>query len=602
MKQNKILLLLLFTSALFLSGCWQSLSFLCDMAGDSSNHCYQWMAVQSEDPAECQKIPVSSQFEGMGSNPPKDKCYLLIAEKTGDPSACDDIEGGLMSYTIQECYESTAQKHTDAEICLDSPNELQCRSYYARSKALDNGFYDCGLEYEWKDSGCTDLKGCRFVDDCGSGQDCYNGKCVTPRDETCAKDSHYAMCTTSKTLEECRYGRLITVSCPDGCDEAQCVGGKEASLSKTSIDKINEAKSDSDTNDVKDSTETSKVSSTTESDKSTQTNKDSTIDTKDENKDSQPSADTQTADEQTEDKTNDDQKTEESADKKTVEKTKEEKAADEVEKLLIDDYQKGKIDKETKLEIERVQKELIAKGILFDKDKYQAIKEYYQYVNDPNNNIDAMTHEEIMKTSFGEKVGNVANYFKFWKANPTAEEKNADIQLRYYSKMLEKQKQINDGTNNLLGDVMRKVGFGIETGGKVVGDIAVDKGIEYIFTKSTSTSTSITTAVLGEAINTVKEEAQAKEFRDAVRAYNRIVSENVASGQSLEQAHRDAVSTLSDPLEVAVGHGGTVGGTGSGGYVNLLQQECNGNNPHCLNKDIFFRAMKKSYKQINNIN
>jgi len=43
------------------------------------------------------KLVFPSNLKTLESNPPKDKCYLMVAENTGDLSACDKIKGGLMS-------------------------------------------------------------------------------------------------------------------------------------------------------------------------------------------------------------------------------------------------------------------------------------------------------------------------------------------------------------------------------------------------------------------------------------------------------------------------------------------------------------------------
>ncbi|MDQ1343522.1 MAG: hypothetical protein QG650_241 [Patescibacteria group bacterium] len=58
----------------------------------------------------------------MGSNPPRDKCYLTIAENTGNYSSCDKIAGGPMSYSKTECVSGTAMKKDDPEGCKKLSN------------------------------------------------------------------------------------------------------------------------------------------------------------------------------------------------------------------------------------------------------------------------------------------------------------------------------------------------------------------------------------------------------------------------------------------------------------------------------------------------
>lgn len=88
---------------------------MCGLVPDS-DHCYQWQAVQSGDPADCAKIK-GTKFAKGGSNPPRDKCYLQIAENTGNYDVCKKIQGGLMSYTQTECIYGAAVKHDDPVGC-----------------------------------------------------------------------------------------------------------------------------------------------------------------------------------------------------------------------------------------------------------------------------------------------------------------------------------------------------------------------------------------------------------------------------------------------------------------------------------------------------
>lgn len=106
--------LLLLVAPLFLSGCLGDVLYvLCGVVEDE-DHCYQSAAVQKADPYGCEKI----EGQGFkGSNPPRDKCYLMIAENTGDYSACDHIQGGPMSYTKEDCIFAAAIKHEDPAGC-----------------------------------------------------------------------------------------------------------------------------------------------------------------------------------------------------------------------------------------------------------------------------------------------------------------------------------------------------------------------------------------------------------------------------------------------------------------------------------------------------
>lgn len=94
--------LIIALSPLLLTGCLGDLiEFSCIFVEDE-DHCYQAAAVQNADSDECEKITGEGHT---GSNPPKDKCYLMIAENTGRTDVCDHIVGGPGSYTKGQCLE-----------------------------------------------------------------------------------------------------------------------------------------------------------------------------------------------------------------------------------------------------------------------------------------------------------------------------------------------------------------------------------------------------------------------------------------------------------------------------------------------------------------
>lgn len=104
-KQAALLLLLI--SPLLLSGC----TLIGDITqagcslegGQDAAHCYQEAAVQKNDEQVCDKAPQGDAFKDFGSNPPKDKCYYMVAMNKKDPSVCNNIKGGTLSYEINEC-------------------------------------------------------------------------------------------------------------------------------------------------------------------------------------------------------------------------------------------------------------------------------------------------------------------------------------------------------------------------------------------------------------------------------------------------------------------------------------------------------------------
>jgi hypothetical protein len=139
----KLKILLVTSFSFLLSGCLGDLlDWGCEYS-DDEGHCYQSSAIQDSEPERCGNV--TSHFTG--SNPPKDKCYLLIAENTGDPSVCDNIVGGPASYTQSECLQNVLQSHTP-ESCLEAENEAICRTAYAH-----NG-RGCGQGFKFKGDDC----------------------------------------------------------------------------------------------------------------------------------------------------------------------------------------------------------------------------------------------------------------------------------------------------------------------------------------------------------------------------------------------------------------------------------------------------------------
>lgn len=103
------------------------------------------------------------------------------------------------------------------------------------------------------------------------------------------------------------------------------------------------------------------------------------------------------------------------------------------------------------------------------------------------------------------------------------------------------------------------------------------------------------TAVLGEAIDTVKKEAKSAEFRGLVRAYNLGMEEEISKADgNIEKAHAMVAKNLEeDPYRYEDSHT-------FAHYQNILQnKDCDGSNPHCIKRDVFWKAMKKSYEYQN---
>ncbi len=275
-----------------------------------------------------------------------------------------------------------------------------------------------------------------------------------------------------------------------------------------------------------------------------------------------------------------------------INRTEYEKMSDPTNREIIGDFAVGDIDSATKEKLLAFNASLKKQGLALTASQYDSFKEYYKFVNDPDNDIEKMNDSEIVKNRWNEKVGNVVDAMKFWKTNDTKAEESADQQLRFYQRMLERQAAIAKGMSDLQQDVDRNMDMVIEAGKDKAKDILKDKVIEGLFGEITGKTVGITTAVLGEAIDTVKAEAKSAEFRGLVNAYNSGMSEEVGKfGGDVEKAHAEVIKKLmADPYTYASGNSFAK-------YGNLIEnKDCDGTNPHCLNKEVFWKAMKKSYK------
>ncbi len=265
--------------------------------------------------------------------------------------------------------------------------------------------------------------------------------------------------------------------------------------------------------------------------------------------------------------------------------------SDPTNQQISDDYIDGEIDEATKDHLLNLNSKLKDKGVKLTDEQYNSVKDYIKYLNDPTNDIENMDPKDILKDRWNEKVGNAFEAVKFWKANPSANEKALDEQLRFYERMLERQEAINQGLSEVEQDFNRDLGIVAGGTGDYVGDKVKDYVIEEIFGKATGKAAGITTAVLGEAIDVVKAEAKSAEFRGLVRAYNMGMEEELAkAGGDVEKAHAAVTANLmKDPYSYEDSHTFAQ-------YGNLIEnKDCDGSNPHCLNKEVFWKSMKKSY-------
>lgn len=447
-----------------LTGCVGTINEWACSFFDDPDHCLQNAAVQDGDADGCAKVK-GEDFESSGSNPPRDKCYLRVAENTGDLSACDKIAGGPFSYTKEECILGASVKHHNP-------------------------------------SGCAMLSG-------------------ADKEECAAKVGPYVY--PGSVLEIDEQIALLKEELKNSPDEN--LQKQLAGLEKNRNDYL-DIMSDKNKNEY-------------------------------------------------------------------------ESLSDPMNKQVAMDYYSGKIDEKTKDSLTALNDSLRAKGDKLDEKEYNALRDILAYKNDPKNDIENMDDAQIVKLRWNEKVGNAVDYLKFWNSNPTSAEQKYDEQLLFYQRMLERQAAIENGLSEKQQDFERNAGMVIDYIKEQAWEKAMDKAKEEAFGELMdlvdSSAAAPVTAILGEAIDTVKKEAESAEFRGLVRAYNLGMQEELAkAGGDVDKAHEAVTKNLqADPYMYEDQNTFAK-------YGNVLEnKDCDGSNPHCIQRDVFWKAMKKSYKYQN---
>ena len=229
MKKIPQLLFVFFFALLTLSGCIGVFDFVCNFAGEQDYHCYQWFAVHEEDPDDCNNIRQAEKFQDAGSNPPKDKCYLMIAERTGDPSGCERIEGGLMSYTVQECIWRAAVTARNPEICHTIEGSYGSMMQTYNTETCLSAIESAGGAIEDEDEKENEDKGeCKYDSDCDpvcEGNIMWKMGC-NARNNTCEKTFDTDCQSQTETFGELSFGMV--------CSSGECVRDKSGIDAKKS--------------------------------------------------------------------------------------------------------------------------------------------------------------------------------------------------------------------------------------------------------------------------------------------------------------------------------------------------------------------------------
>lgn len=111
-------------------------SMMCDLAPET-DHCHQFIAIQSSSTDECEKIKWI-KFKDGWSNPPKDKCYMQVAINKEDESICNNVKWWIMSYTKEQCQWETRTKvvKTVDEKLKNIDSEIEHAVWFTETDAL----------------------------------------------------------------------------------------------------------------------------------------------------------------------------------------------------------------------------------------------------------------------------------------------------------------------------------------------------------------------------------------------------------------------------------------------------------------------------------
>ncbi len=260
-------------ASMMLSGCdilnwltWSSCSFSSDDV-----HCYQEVAVAGGDADECDKVPQKEGFTT--SNPPQDKCHMMVAENTGDPTACNNMRGGAFSYEREECLENVFENGS-SDDCAGLPNEKECRDMYLEHMGLESeepGETDEESECGKKDIYCLSTTTLQFCTDDGKvdyetcAHGCADKQCLSEKEkeeEEIEEDKEEEedecktgvnICLSDVTIQTCLAGKKAIEKCSFGCKNGACQAEEKKKC--TGWQRLNPFCSEAD-DDIEDKAET----------------------------------------------------------------------------------------------------------------------------------------------------------------------------------------------------------------------------------------------------------------------------------------------------------------------------------------------------------
>ncbi len=541
---------------------------LCDTIGGSSerDECYHDVSDRTNDIELCDKI--TGDLKG--------DCIANVAANTGDTDACegiadinakDDCIGSVASNTrdMSKCEgieDSDRKIACQTQIAVASGDEDECDKIdrpSAREACMDQINYDVDTD-----------NSCESEYDCPIDKVCINSYCTLPE---CTEDTSY--CVGDKR-EFCHKGVMQVETCIYGCEAADCLTKQERAEKDKEEEKANSCEegykvclSDTRLEYCKDGQK--KEGMCEHGCKKNACQKEAGVDLSG-----------------------------------TIADMKDKQQFTEIVSGPYMDALQHAIDNEkdpSKLAGLEAYREFLGKSaeqygdVVSKLEDLEKIKRIFIDQYDPSMDIENMDVGDMFEQGLGGRLADaVANLWPFG-GKPSVEQEEqatAEQQLQVYKNMLERQQEIEFLKKSRLNRI-----------GSTVYDMAKEKATEELKDRATDLAEAAggtafaTVGILGDALETVQDEAQNMMFTGLIKAYDRrrAVLEDKYPLKSNEEIHK---LTVEDVEEFPYADAKT--GVIIAKYGNLLaNKDCreDDSNPLCVDRHTFWVSMDKSYQHFN---
>jgi hypothetical protein len=571
-----------------------------DDSGQRRDKCYSRVGEKIKDPSVCRKISTDRYA---------DDCYSGIAVKTGNVSLCSNV---MDSDDADDCVIDISKKTGDEETCLylTSPTaqqdcvygvainnrdfsacskitvesqKLACQTQVAlskNSKEYCNKIQSkatrqsCLEQIEDRNSQSTSDNSCDSEYDCDVNQICKDKQCIIP---ACKDSEPYCV---GNAIEYCYRGNLKLETCPFRCKDGECLTKQESDAEDKKEEQENACTEGYKECLSETSVEFCKDGKKTEGFCEFGCKRGRCL--------AEPKVDLSGTIASMQDK----------ADFASVVSGPYMDALD----SAID----GETDPSRLAGLEAYKDFLDGSAEEYGEaiatlEDLEKLKRIFIDQYDPSMDIENMKASDILAEGLGTKITNTVSgaisKLNPWSHTPTIEEQEqaqAEDQLKVYEAMLERQAEIDFLKKSRLDRI-----------GDTVAGMVKDKMVEEVSDKAkelaeTAGGTAFATVgIVGDALQTVQDEAQNMMFTGLIKAYNRrrAALEDKYPKKTDEQIHSLTVQQVEDFPYTDAKTGVVIAK-----YGNLLANEdCtkDDSNPLCVDRHAFWVAMDSSYEHFN---